>query len=175
MTEKVQMSLFEKSYVKEAEKSVRLLKEEEEHETVNMSKKKINYGKKKYKFKITTSQIRKLLSILNDIYSFVVSTPANSDTAKGEDYLDESDEILKEKMQYLKMRCIYEAGRDEYYDKKTTGVRDFVNRTQILMYLDEFEKITSHKELHKAFIWIFHYMESLIAYHRFLGGKDVER
>lgn len=166
-------NIFDKKYVKEAEKCIRLLKEQKEDETEN--EKKIEYSRKEYNFKITTSQIRKLLSILNDIYSYVVSMSSATDDGNL-NQLTSEDYILKDKMQYLKMRCIYESGRDEFRDKiKTTGVHDFLYRTKLIQYLDEFDKIQDHEKLHEAFIWIFHYMESLVAYHRFLGGKDSER
>lgn len=164
--------LENKSYVSEAEKAIRLLKEKSEIEKTEY--KKIDFRKRYYNFKLTTTQIRKLLSILNEVYSFAVSTSAKLEDKT--DNLTDSDLILKDKMQYFKMRCIYEAGRDEYQDiNKTTGVHDFIYRTKILKYLDDFNNINSHKELRKQFIWIFHYMESLVAYHRFLGGKDTSR
>ena len=151
-------SILSQSYVKLAESRMEELK---------------NYKGRGY-FKITTSQIRKLLSILNDIYAYAVSVAAKS--SDDEDVIKSQDQTLKEKMEYFKMRCIYESGRDEYTDKsKSTGVHDFIEVTEIIDYLDKFDKVDDHKDLHASFIWIFHYMESLVAYHRFLGGKDSER
>ena len=97
---------------------------------------------------LTTSKIRKLLAILSEIY-----THARHDGKK-----DLSDEI-KSRIQYFKMRFVYEAGREK-------TVKAFWEAAQIEKQID---KIGNSK---KELILFCHYMEALVAYRKFLGGKD---
>ena len=97
---------------------------------------------------LTTSKIRKLLAILSEIY-----TDARHDGKK-----ELSDEI-KSRIQYFKMRFVYEAGREK-------TVKAFWEAAQIAKQID---KIGNSK---KELILFCHYMEALVAYRKFLGGKD---
>ena len=97
---------------------------------------------------LTTSKIRKLLAILSEIY-----TDARHDGKK-----ELSDEI-KSRIQYFKMRFVYEAGREK-------TVKAFWEAAQIEKQIDK--SGNSKKEL----ILFCHYMEALVAYRKFLGGKD---
>lgn len=97
---------------------------------------------------LTTSKIRKLLAILSEIY-----TDARHDGKK-----ELSDEI-KSRIQYFKMRFVYEAGREK-------SVKAFWEAAQIEKQID---KIGNSK---KELILFCHYMEALVAYRKFLGGKD---
>ena len=97
---------------------------------------------------LTTSKIRKLLAILSEIY-----TDARHDGKK-----ELSDEI-KSRIQYFKMRFVYEAGREK-------TVKAFWEAAQIEKQID---KIGNSK---KELILFCHYMEALVAYRKFLGGKD---
>lgn len=97
---------------------------------------------------LTTSKIRKLLAILSEIY-----TDARHDGKK-----ELSDEI-KSRIQYFKMRFVYEAGREK-------TVKAFWEAAQIEKQID---KIGNNK---KELILFCHYMEALVAYRKFLGGKD---
>lgn len=97
---------------------------------------------------LTTSKIRKLLAILSEIY-----TDARHDGKK-----ELSDEI-KSRIQYFKMRFVYEAGREK-------TVKAFWEAAQIERQID---KIGNSK---KELILFCHYMEALVAYRKFLGGKD---
>ena len=97
---------------------------------------------------LTTSKIRKLLAILSEIY-----TDARHDGKK-----ELSDEI-KSRIQYFKMRFVYEAGREK-------TVKAFWEAAQIEKQID---KIGNSK---KELILFCHYMEVLVAYRKFLGGKD---
>ena len=108
----------------------------------------------------TTTQMRKILSLLNDIYSDVV----NSDE---KDY-NKRDKYLRERLVYFKMRCVYEAGRNE---KK---IRNFIEDSNLLNYVDDIINVEDgqHDVLLKKFITLFHYMEALVAYHRYSGGRD---
>lgn len=114
---------------------------------------------------LTTTQIRKLLSQLNEIYSFVV-TMSNGDSTKTGVNTDENRVTdLAEKMQYFKMRCIYEAGRDNI-------VKDFIEKAKIVEYIESMCADKQYKSIREKFILFFRYMEALVAYHRFEGGKD---
>ena len=99
--------------------------------------------------KMTTSQIRNLLSSMSDIYNDVVR----------------SDEVLSpelvSRIQYLKVQFIYEYGRDE-----TKCVQNFMDASGII---NEIDKIGDSKQ---RFIDTERYMEALVAYHRYYGGKD---
>lgn len=98
---------------------------------------------------ITTSQIRNLLAMTADIYNEVRLL---RDDNLGEDICG--------RIQYLKVRFLYEAGRDP----KKMG--PFVNEAQIIRCLDE---IGTDKG---RYILFSRYMEALVAYHKFYGGKD---
>lgn len=97
---------------------------------------------------VTTSKIRNLLSMSTDIYNEV--------RVIREDKLN--DDICG-RISYLKIRFVYEAGRDR-------DVKAFVKEAKIIECLDE---IGSSKAKYLLFN---RYMEALIAYHKFYGGKD---
>lgn len=63
------------------------------------------------------------------------------------------------RIQYLKLHVIYEAGRDD-------KVRYFVDRADLIHQIDT---IKNQKD---RFILFCHYMEALVAYRKYLGGKD---
>lgn len=102
--------------------------------------------------KITTSKIRGLLSGMSDIYNDVVRVEG-----------EELPQDIVDRIQYLKVQFVYEYGRD---DKKDGPVRRFINESKILNKIDQ---IGTSK---KKFIEMERYMEALVAYHRFYGGKD---
>ena len=102
--------------------------------------------------KITTSKIRGLLSGMSDIYNDVVRVEG-----------EELPQDIVDRIQYMKVQFVYEYGRD---DKKDGSVRRFINESKILNKID---KIGTSK---KKFIEMERYMEALVAYHRFYGGKD---
>lgn len=101
---------------------------------------------------VTTSKIRKLLSVTADIYNDICLCV--------DDKLDNSIII---RINYLKILCIYEAGRDD----KNTGVRNFIKKSEMIRCIEE---IQGSK---KRFILFNKYMEALIAYHRYYGGKEI--
>ena len=93
-----------------------------------------------------------LLSGMSDIYNDVVRVEG-----------EELPQDIVDRIQYLKVQFVYEYGRD---DKKDGPVRRFINESKILNKID---KIGTSK---KKFIEMERYMEALVAYHRFYGGKD---
>ncbi len=66
---------------------------------------------------------------------------------------------LSSRIDYLRVRCVYEAGR-------TPVVKEFIEKAQILQALEEV------KGSRERFILFNHYMEALVAYHRYNRGKD---
>ena len=102
----------------------------------------------KGQIKLTTSKIRSILAMVSELYNDAQRLRAEN-----------LSEDLVGRVQYLKMRVAYEAGREGY-------VREFVKKAAIL---EEIDRIGRKKEQLLLFC---HYMEALVAYHRYLGGKD---
>ena len=97
---------------------------------------------------LATSKIRNLLSMTADIYNEVM-------VLQGDQLTDE----IQGRIEYLRMRFIYEAGREP-------AVKAFVLDAKIL---DVLKSIKNNK---KAYVLFNRYMESLVAFHKFYGGKD---
>lgn len=103
---------------------------------------------KKGSYRLTTSKIRKLLALVSELYNDVKRERSNTLN---------SDWVSR--IQYVRMHIAYEAGRDPV-------VKEFVQQADLL---DIIRHIGTDKE--KLIIFC-HYMEALVAYHRFYGGKD---
>lgn len=128
------MVLNEKTYVEKAEEVIKVL--------LNVK------DKKGYTIKlVTTSKIRNILSMTADIYNDVI-------------VMDEklSDEI-NSRIDYLRVRCIYEAGRD-------SSVKVFMEKANIIEALKEI------KGSRARYILFQRYIEALVAFHKFNGGQD---
>ena len=117
------MRISENSYVKKAEETIDKLLKNNKTDSI-----------------ATTSQMRNILAMSADIYNRVM---VNS----GEDL---SDEIIG-LIEYLKIRIVYEAGRDE-------KVKKFIVQSEMLEIIDE---INGSK---KNFILFNDYLEALIAF-----------
>ena len=97
---------------------------------------------------ITTSKIRNLLSLVSGIYDA--------------ERLRTEPELTKESIAgigMMRIRTAYEAGRDP-------ATKVFVEKAHLLQYL---KGISTNRETLIAFA---HYMEALVAYHRYYGGKE---
>jgi len=99
--------------------------------------------------RITTSKIRNLLSMISDIYN--VENMRDDPDLKPES---------KAAVTMLRIRVAYEAGRDQQV------VGTFVKKAKLLQYIKD---IGSDRE---KLINFAHYMEALVAYHRFYGGRE---
>lgn len=99
---------------------------------------------------VTTSKIRNLLAMTADIYNETLNVPGNR-----------LPERLNDRIEYLRVRFVYEAGKDS-----EGKVKNFVTEAKILEILRE---IKGEKE---NFILFNHYMEALVAFHRFYDGRD---
>ena len=98
---------------------------------------------------ITTSKLRNLLSLVSDIYNV--------------ENLRDDPQLLPESktaLTMLRIRVVYEAGREQ-------KVKDFIQAAKLLEYI---KGIGSDRE---KLIDFAHYMEALVAYHRYLiGGRE---
>ena len=108
---------------------------------------------KELKYKPTTSQIRNILSLISQIYNEAV---LEEEILSGE---------IANKIKYLKVRIVYERGRDSDR-KKEFPVKTFVDESQLISALD------SIKNSKKKFVLFSKYVEALVAYHKYYGGKD---
>ena len=133
--------LDEKTYVDQAEN---VLKELSKPGTDKM-------GNKRPAQLVTTSKIRNILSMAADIYDNVLQ---NSSSELSSDIVG--------RIEYLRVRMIYEAGRDG--DKSPT--RRFIDESHLLDYV----KMISNDK--KKFILFYRYMEALVAFHKYYGGKE---
>ncbi|MFX4261132.1 type III-A CRISPR-associated protein Csm2 [Pelotomaculum propionicicum] len=99
--------------------------------------------------RFTTSKIRNILAMVSEIYNDVIT---------------EQDDLLSPELQsrieYLKVRLVYECGREPYV------VKPFVTKAGLL---DLLNNIGGSRENFKKFS---RYMEALVAYHRYYGGQD---
>lgn len=127
------MKLDEKTYADKAEKVINSLDK-----------------KRNGEIKLTTSKIRNLLSMTMDIYNDVVNL--------SEEEL--SDELCG-RIEYLRIRALYEAGREP-------AVKDFVEKAEIPTLLKHIEGSR------KNYLLFTHYMEALVAFRKYAGGDRME-
>jgi len=97
----------------------------------------------------TTSKIRNILGMVSDIYNDVVF--------KQDETLSED---ITERIEYLKVKLIYECGREPYV------IKPFEYKAGLIRIING---IGNSRE---KFIAFSRYMEALVAYHRYYGGKD---
>lgn len=97
---------------------------------------------------VTTSKIRNLLSLVTEIY--------NKENIRTDEKLQPENVV---KLNLMRVRVAYECGRDD-------TVKDFVTKTKLLEYLKGIS--TDRADL----IRFAHYMEALVAYHRYFGGRE---
>ena len=97
---------------------------------------------------VTTSKIRNLLAMTAEIYNDVINST--------EERL--SQEIIG-RINYLKVRVVYEAGREP-------SVKNFVVGAKLVEFLD------SINGSRKQFLLFSRYMEALVAYRKFREPKD---
>ncbi len=95
---------------------------------------------------LTSSKLRTILSMTADIYNRIKSSTQ-----------DELNDEIKQSLQYLRVRCLYEAGRDNV-------VKEFMLKAGILGYLKEVK--TSRRKC----LCFCRYIEALVAYHKYLSS-----
>uniref|UniRef100_UPI003FEEA30C type III-A CRISPR-associated protein Csm2 n=1 Tax=Anaerobutyricum hallii TaxID=39488 RepID=UPI003FEEA30C len=128
------MGLTSENYVDEAERVIKTLIEKDRS------------GRDV--IRLTTSKIRGILSLVTELYNDIIHEPSNK---LGEEYV--------ERIQYLRLRIAYEAGRDKL-------VAEFVRKSNLLGYVKQI------KDNKKLFLLFTKYVEALVAYHKYYGGKD---
>ena len=97
---------------------------------------------------VTNSKIRNLLSMSADIYNQVLDCKE-----------DKLPQELNGRIEYLRIRFIYECGREP-------KVKAFVKQAEILEILKEI------RQSKKNYLLFSKYMEALIAFHKYYGGKE---
>ena len=96
----------------------------------------------------TTSKIRNILSLTSELGNRITQVKEA-----------ELPEELADKIRYIKVRLAYEAGREQ-------DVKKFLEKSSLL---DITGMIGRDKKCYARFE---KYLEALVAYHRYLGGKD---
>lgn len=96
---------------------------------------------------LSTSQIRNLLSMVMEIYNDIVSS-----TSEDKENAQFSQTII-ERINYLKLRFWYEAGRDD-------KVKQFIEKANVIEHIEEV--IKENKK--SAYMLFTKYMEGLVAY-----------
>lgn len=97
---------------------------------------------------ITTSKLRNWFSIANDIYN--IESRSSEIGLKPESCT---------KLLNLRVRIVYDAGKD-------SKIKDFVTSANLLSYI---KGIGSSRE---QMIRFAQYMEALVAYHKYFGGRE---
>ena len=117
---------------------------------------------KEGKLLLTTTKIRSLLSMVSTINNEVLHYPS-----------DKLNEDIVERLKYLKMRFAYEAGREDNNKKEKKNGKKIENPIRNLIRVAEiFETIEWIGDDKQRCILFCKYMESIVAYHKFYGGKD---
>lgn len=102
---------------------------------------------------VTTSQIRKFLTAVNVVRNKVDLYKAKN---KGAEAL--SKELTAE-IKFLKVNLLYQAGR-------TVAVKQFMTISKLDVIIDSIGDSLAR------FVKFTKYVEALVAYHKFLGGRD---
>lgn len=107
----------------------------------------------KGKIFLKTNQIRKFLTAVN-----AITNKVNVYKAKHLDIMELPDELIGE-VQFLKVKAAYQAGRER-------SVKDFMEKSHMKDEIDRVGKsIAKYEEFAR-------YIEALVAYHKYYGGKD---
>lgn len=108
---------------------------------------------------VTTSQIRKFLTAVN-----TVTEKVNAYKLEKTDDYDTLPVELQAQIKYLKVKLAYPIGRNR--SKWGNPVEDFEKEAGLISLIDGIKSST--KEYEK----FAHYIEALVAFHKFYGGKD---
>ncbi|MCM1047129.1 MAG: type III-A CRISPR-associated protein Csm2 [Clostridiales bacterium] len=125
----------EQNYVDEAEKVILSLKDRKDQRGRNIPI-------------VTTSKLRNLLAMSADIYNEVLNQQG-----------DGLNEEICARIEYLRVRCLYEAGREP-------SVKALINEAGII---DLLKRINASK---KNYILFNRYMEALVAFRKYHVERD---
>lgn len=108
------------------------------------------------KLGLTTSQLRKFLSMIVSLKQKVEQEVRknNSDVLSAD---------LQMKIYFLKVMISYQAGREQGRDH---FIQDFIDKTEIIKFI---ETIKDDAGKFRVFC---KYVEALVAFHKYYGGKD---
>ena len=109
------------------------------------------------KIDLTTGQIRKFLTAVNSLTSKITVYKAQHGQ------LDTLPDNLVAEIKYLKVKIAYQAGRDK---SRNNTIKTFVEKAKL------FEKIDTIGNNIQEFEKFAYYIEALVAYHKFYGGRD---
>ena len=136
------------NYVDRADKVMRALSEEAQK----------SYGSKM----VTTSQIRKFLTAVNRVNGKIDQFKnGNKSSASGR-----IPEDLQMEIKFLKVKLAYQIGRADSGRNRTNPVKEFADKSGLI---GEIDKIGDSLERYENFA---RYVEALVAFHKFYGGKD---
>lgn len=136
------------NYVDRADKVMRALSEEAQ---------KSNGSKM-----VTTSQIRKFLTAVNRVNGKIDQFKnGNKSSASGR-----IPEDLQMEIKFLKVKLAYQIGRADSGRYRANPVKEFADKSGLV---GEIDKIGDSLERYENFA---RYVEALVAFHKFYGGKD---
>lgn len=129
------MQINEQNYVDTAEKVILNLKNQKDKKgrTIPL---------------VTTSKLRNLLAMAGDIYNEIMTSEDKT-----------LDKNICSRIEYLRVRFLYEAGRDD-------PVKNLVNESDVIQLLKNINGDRNN------YILFHRYMEALVAFHKYYGGKD---
>ncbi len=110
-------------------------------------------GDRRGNLNLTTSQIRQILALGNIINNQILQYELKNEDS------DELPERITNLIKGMEVKLVYQAGRDNQ-------VKTFVTKSKLR---EEIKGIGNSKKKFKDF---FSYLEALVAYHRFHGGKE---
>jgi CRISPR-associated protein Csm2 len=102
---------------------------------------------------VTTSQIRQILTQANMIHNRIMELELNQDN-----FTVLPDEVVR-MILGMEVKLVYQAGR-------SPDVKTFIEKSKLK---EQIQAVGRDKEKFKLF---FAYLEALVAYHRFYGGKE---
>lgn len=130
-------------YVSEAEQVIR-----------SMAQKQFKVAKEKRKFdELTTTQLRGLLALTSNIYDVV---------------RNQGVKVAEERLMYFRVKLVYQGGRN-------AAVKELVDQSDLLGILEYIQGVIEDgdEKLEKELIIrLCRYMEALVAYFKYYGGKD---
>ncbi len=136
------------NYVDRADKVMRALSEEAQ---------KSNGSKM-----VTTSQVRKFLTAVNRVNGKIDQFKnGNKSSASGR-----IPEDLQMEIKFLKVKLAYQIGRADSGRYRANPVKEFADKSGLI---GEIDKIGDSLERYENFA---RYVEALVAFHKFYGGKD---
>lgn len=136
------------NYVDRADKVMRALSEEAQK----------SYGSKM----VTTSQIRKFLTAVNRVNG-KIDQFKNGNKSSASVRIPED---IQMEIKFLKVKLAYQIGRADSGRYRANPVKEFADKSGLI---GEIDKIGDSLERYENFA---RYVEALVAFHKFYGGKD---